>query len=316
MTDAAGSALDAFAAALGQTLGATAEIQRNFALAPWTSVRVGGAADVFVKPLAPEALLETLRRAKSEGLPLHVLGGGANTLVGDAGVRGVTLKLPTDLFPESIEQDDDGATLTLCAGAAIARLITRMKSQKLVGAEFLAGIPGTLGGALSMNAGTKNGECMTVVEAVECFTPEGDGWLSREQLRWEYRHTHLPEGAVLTRIKFRLKRGDLADSQQRMEADLGYRKRTQPLSQPNSGSVFRNPPGHHAGALVEKVGLKGEVEGKAQISPMHANWIVNLGGATARDVETLMMRMQQRVQEQCGVSMVLEVKRIGEFVER
>jgi UDP-N-acetylmuramate dehydrogenase len=290
------------------------EVRPDEPMAPWTSVRAGGSAQVWVRPSSPSALLELLKLAKAEGAPLTLLGGGANTLVGDGGIPGITLKLPADLFTESVELDEEGAKLTLGAGAAISRLITRMKQNGLVGAEFLAGIPGTLGGAVAMNAGTKHGECMTVVEAVELYTPEGTGWVTREALRYQYRHTELPAGSVVTRVRFRLLHGDVAESQRRMDEDLGYRKSTQPLSQPNSGSVFKNPPGGHAGALIEKVGLKGHTVGNAQISTLHANWIVNLGGATAKDVTSLMALAQSRVREETGFELVPEVKRVGVFL--
>ena len=284
------------------------ELKRNEPLAPWTSVRVGGAAESLVKPATAASLQKVLHHAKKENIPVSILGGGANTLVGDLGVPGITLKLANDYFPEEI----DGARITLNAGSAIARIVTLMKQHKLVGAEFLAGIPGTLGGATAMNAGTKNGECMSVVEAVELATPDGLGWVTG--ITWRYRHTDLPTGAVVTRVRFNLRTGDLAESAQKMELDLAYRKRTQPLSQPNFGSVFTNPSGCFAGSLIEKTGLKGHRIGNAQISTLHANWIVNSGGATAADVTALMAEAQRRVLLETGVQLTPEVKRLGKFV--
>jgi len=289
-----------------------AEAKRNEPLAPWTSVRVGGAAEVVLRPATPDALVATLRFAAETNTPVTILGGGANTLVGDLGVPGFTVKLPSDYFPEEISTTGDGATLTLNAGSAIARVVTLMKAQGLVGAEFLAGIPGTLGGAAAMNAGTKHGEAMTVIDAVELATPAGLGWVTG--LTYRYRHTDLPAGAVVTRVRFRLRRGDVAESQAKMDADLAYRKRTQPLAQPNFGSVFTNPPGHFAGALIEQVQLKGHRIGHAQISTLHANWIVNLGGATAHDVTRLMALAQQRVREATGIELTPEVKKVGRFL--
>ncbi|MCI0572193.1 MAG: UDP-N-acetylmuramate dehydrogenase [Myxococcaceae bacterium] len=283
-------------------------------LAPWTSVRVGGAAELSVRPRTAEGLVALLHLARQEGLPVTVIGGGANTLVGDGGIPGFTVRLPADLFPESVEPlEGGGKRLTFCAGAAIVKLVNGMKAHGLVGAEFLAGIPGTLGGAVTMNAGTKMGECLSAVEAVEVATSDGLAWLPRADIPYRYRHTELPKGAVVTRVRFALRPGDRAESQARMDADLGYRKRTQPLSQPNFGSVFTNPSGHHAGALIERVGLKGHTLGRAQISTLHANWIVNLGGATARDVTGLIALMQERVAGETGVQMTPEVKRVGRF---
>ncbi|MFT3706641.1 MAG: UDP-N-acetylmuramate dehydrogenase [Archangium sp.] len=286
-----------------------AEAKRDEPLAPWTSVRVGGPAEVLIKPATPGSLQKTLAFARAESIRVSLIGGGANTLVGDGGVRGYTLKLPNDLFAEEIAKP----FITVNAGSAIARIVTLMKQQKLVGAEFLAGIPGTIGGATAMNAGTKNGECMTVVDAVELATADGIGWVPAKDLTFHYRHTELPEGSIVTRVRFALREGDLVESAKKMEADLGYRKRTQPLSQPNFGSVFTNPPGHFAGALIESVELKGHRIGAAQISTLHANWIVNLGNATAADVTGLMAEAQKRVLEAKGVTLTPEVKRIGVF---
>lgn len=289
------------------------QAQRNEPLAPWVTVRAGGAADVLLRPHSVDALVAALRVAHDEGAQVSLLGGGANTLVGDFGVRGLTLKLPSDLAPETVEPTNDGGLVTLSAGAAIARLVNVMKQHAWVGAEALAGIPGTLGGAVAMNAGTKNGECMRIVDAVELATKDGVGWIEVARIPFEYRHTHLPAGSVVTRVRFRLRHGDVEASQAAMAQDLAYRKRTQPLSLPNFGSVFTNPPGHHAGQLIETVGLKGHRIGNAQISTLHANWIVNVGQATARDVESLMELASTRVFDATGIKMTPEVKRLGQF---
>lgn len=292
---------------------AEADVRPNEPMAPKITVRVGGAAEVLVRPKNPDALVKALKFARDEGQPVTVIGGGANTLIGDFGIRGLTFTLPTDFLPESVEKDEQGAWLTLCAGSAINRLIVVMKKNGLVGAEFLAGIPGTLGGAVTMNAGTKNGECMSIVEAIELATADGIGWLSKSQTPYRYRHTELPRGGIVTRVRFAVPFGDLKASQAKIDADLGYRKSTQPLSQPNFGSVFKNPEGTHAGKLIEQVGLKGHVIGRAQISTLHANWIVNLGGAAARDVVGLIELAQARVLDHSGIQLHPEVKRVGSF---
>ncbi len=290
------------------------DVSADAPLAPLTSVRVGGPAEALVRPRSPDALVALLRLAREEGLPFTVLGGGANTLVGDGGIPGLTVKLPGDLVPEQVELGESEGRLTLGAGAAIVRLCNQMRAHGLVGAEFLAGIPGTLGGAVTMNAGTKNGECFRVVEAVEVATADGVGWLSRAEIPHRYRHSELPPGGVVTRVRFLLPKGDLVTSKRVMDEDLAYRKRSQPLSQPNFGSVFTNPPGDFAGRLIETVQLKGHVIGRAQVSLLHANWIVNLGGATARDVLSLLTLMQTRVREERGVELQPEVKRVGVFL--
>jgi len=301
-------------ASIGLVTGLAADASPGESLAPWTSLRVGGPAELLVRPRTAEALVSVLSRARAEGFPVHVLGGGANTLVGDLGIRGITLKLPADLFAEKVQPlASGGGLVTLGAGAAIVRLVNVMRARGWVGAEFLAGIPGTIGGAVAMNAGTKQGECERVLDAVELATPDGIGWVPRSALTLRYRFTELPPGAIITRARFRLPSGDVEASRAAMEADLGYRKRTQPLSQPNCGSVFTNPLGNHAGRLIESVGLKGARLGSAQISTLHANWIVNLGGARASDVLGLIERAQARVREATGIVLVPEVKRVGVF---
>lgn len=288
------------------------ELRFDEPLAPWCSIRAGGTAEVMVRPSSPRQLVEVLAFAADANVPICTLGGGANTLVGDGGIPGITIKLPTDLTPEHIS----GPLITLSGGAPITRLVTLMKQHKLVGAEFLAGIPGTIGGATTMNAGTKHGECMTLVESIELATPAGIGWVDAGQIPYRYRHTSIPPGALITRVRFKLREGDLTESAAKMEADLGYRKRTQPLSQPNFGSVFANPPNDFAGRLIETVNLKGHTIGRAQFSTLHANWIVNLGGAYAADVVELMELATTRVHAAHGVTLTPEVKRIGVFTPR
>ncbi len=282
-------------------------------LASKTSIRVGGAAEIFACPRSVKGLVALLGWQRREQLALTILGGGANTLVGDQGVPGLTLKIPADLFSEDVESAAAQGRVTLGAGAAIARLVQLMKSHRWVGAEFLAGIPGTIGGALAMNAGTKMGECLSAVEAVEVATADGIGWLARAELDYGYRHLTLPAHGVVTRARFALPSGDREASQRAIDADLGYRKKTQPFHQPSFGSVFQNPPGDFAGRLIEGVGLKGHAIGLAQISPLHANWIVNLGGARAQDVVALIELAQQRVREESGIELKPEVKRVGVF---
>jgi UDP-N-acetylmuramate dehydrogenase len=278
-------------------------------MAPRTSIRVGGPADLLVRPADPDDLSSLLRECASRGVPVMVLGGGANLLVADAGIRGVVVRLPVDLGQES--QDDE--RLVLSGGAPVTRLVQRDVTAGLTGCEFAAGIPGTLGGAVAMNAGTRIGEMKDVVERVEVATPEGLRWLPAEELGFAYRTCRLPEGAVVTRVGFRLKHGDLAASRAVMDADRDHRRRTQPLNWPTWGSTFRNPPGDHAGRLVEAVGLKGHREGNAMWSDLHANFVVNLGGAAARDCLTLIRMARERVRERFGVDLELEVRLAGAF---
>lgn len=293
---------------------ARGELSWETPLANRTSLRVGGKADAFFRPKDAEDLRVALAIAKEHGVPLSFLGGGANTLLSDAGVEGLVIKLAP--IPDEADWDEGGATFTLGAGAPIARVPQLMKRHRLVGGEFLAGIPGTLGGATFMNAGTHEGEFYRVVRAVELVTAEGARWHGRDELEWAYRLCVLPEGAIVTRVRIRLDRADeegLAASRRAMEADLGYRKRTQPLHLPASGSVFTNPPEDYAGRLIEAAGLKGFRRGGAMISELHANWIVNTGGAKAEEVRFLIELAREEVRARFGISLEPELKFLGRW---
>jgi UDP-N-acetylmuramate dehydrogenase len=295
-----------------------AEIQRRVRgahlpdapLAPRTAIRVGGPADLLVRPADPDALAELLRAVRELGVPLAILGGGANTLVADAGVRGVVLRLPPDLVPE----EGSGTRLVLGAGQPTSRLWIRAHALGLVGMEFVAGIPGTLGGAVAMNAGTRIGEMQDVVARVELATADGAGFVEARHLGFAYRTCRLPAGAVVTRVELALREGDVRESERVMQEDRERRRRTQPLDRPTFGSTFRNPPGDFAGRLIEAVGLRGHRVGDATWSDVHANFVSNLGGATARDVLALVNLARSRVKATFGIALEPEVRLLGEFL--
>jgi UDP-N-acetylmuramate dehydrogenase len=284
------------------------EALRDAPLAPRTSVRVGGPADLLVRPADPADLVQCLRAARELAVPVHVLGGGANTLVADRGVRGVVLRLSPDLGEERI----DPPHLLLPAGVPTARALQRAHAARLVGAEFLRGIPGTLGGAVAMNAGTPAGEMKDVVTHVEVATAEGLRDLAATELAFAYRTCRLPAGAVVTRVGLLLRAGDVAAAARAMDEEWDRRALRQPLDLPSFGSTFRNPPGDHAGRLLVAQ-LKGHRIGGAAVSELHANFIVNLGGATARDVLGLMRLMRDRVRMRTGVTLEAEVRLVGDF---
>jgi UDP-N-acetylmuramate dehydrogenase len=285
------------------------EALRDAPLAPRTSIRVGGPADLMVRPADPGDLVECLRAARELGVQVHVLGGGANTLVADRGIRGLVLRVPAELGEERVEPP----RLLLPAGMATRRALQRAHAMGLVGAEFLRGVPGTLGGALAMNAGTRAGEMKDVVTHVEIATADGLRDLPASALGFAYRTCRLPAGAVVTRIGLLLRGGDAAAATLAMDAEWDQRARSQPLDLPSFGSTFRNPPGDFAGRLVEAAGLKGHRIGDAAVSTLHANFIVNLGQATARDVLGLVRLMRDRVRMQTGVTLETEVRLVGDF---
>ena len=292
------------------------EVLRDVPLAPRTSVRVGGFAHFWVRPRDPEALVAVLGILCDAGVPWFTLGGGANTIVGDVGLEGAVLKLGPEFAAEQVEEGGDHAVLTLGAGAPIARFVSLAREQRGVGVAWASGIPGTVGGMVTMNAGTSTGTAADHLEAVEVATPDGLRWVPAADLRLAYRHCELPEGAVLTRARCRVRRGSEGDVQEDArlaKADVERRRATQPLTQPNSGSVFVNPRGDYAGRLIEQAGLKGARRGGAQISEKHANFIVNLGDATAADVVELIALARNTVLNATGIELHPEVRLVGTF---
>jgi UDP-N-acetylmuramate dehydrogenase len=207
------------------------EVARDAPLSGRTAIRVGGPADLLVRPADPDDLAIALRACRELAVPLLVLGGGANLLVADRGVRGVVLKLPSAFG----EEGADGTRLVLSAGAPTSRLVARAQKVGLVGCEFVAGIPGTLGGTVALNAGTRTGEMKDVVRRVELATADGAGWVEADELGFGYRTSHLPPSAVVTRLEIELRRGDVAASSAVMRADVERRRATQPLTQPTFG---------------------------------------------------------------------------------
>lgn len=266
--------------------------------------RVGG-------PLERLIVVDTLDELRSLGPVDHVLGNGSNLLVPDEGLPGTTVRLAGTLR-ELVVLDDDGRGVRVRVGAGClnAVCLARLDRLGIGGLGCLAGVPGTLGGAVAMNAGTALGELADVLVAVEL----ADGRrLERAALPMAYREGGLPPGAVVVAVELALTRTDLDSERARVAHHLARRKATQPLDLPSCGSVFRNPPGDHAGRLIEAVGLKGWRCGGAEISPRHANFIVNLGGATATDVMTCIHTAWTRVRTETGVPLTPEVHVLGRW---
>jgi UDP-N-acetylmuramate dehydrogenase len=279
-------------------------------LADWTSLRVGGPADALVRADAREDLERLAAFCRARALPLLVLGGGFNLLVRDGGVRGVVVRL-AGLRAVSLEPD---GRLRADAGASHSQVTRFAADQGRAGLEFAVGIPGTVGGWIAMNAGTREREMKDAVTSVEVFDP-GAGRvreLARAELRFRYRHTELPAGAVVLAATFATSADDPDAIRERQKRHLAQRRATQPVDQPSCGSVFVNPPGDFAGRLIESAGLKGTREGGAMISPLHANFIVNTGGARAADVLRLIERARAAVRERTQVELLTEVRIVGE----
>lgn len=272
--------------------------------------RMGGPADLWVEVGTTAQLASVL----SLGAPVTVIGNGSNLLVSDAGIRGVTLRLVGELREARFFVEDGVPHVVAGAGLANAVLLRRLEQQGLGGLAALAGVPGTMGGAIRLNAGTALGEIGARVRSVELVLPGGGRQTrSAEALAFRYRHADLPAGAVLATVTLRLSAEGVEEERAEILSHLARRKATQPLELPSCGSVFKNPPADHAGRLIEAAGLKGARCGDAQISEKHANFIVNLGGARASDALRLIRRARDTVADRFGVRLEPEVHLAGEW---
>jgi UDP-N-acetylmuramate dehydrogenase len=281
-------------------------VSRNEPLSRHTTLRIGGPADWFVQPLDEADLSETFQWADRRGLAAYCLGLGSNLLVPDEGVRGVV----TTLGPACVWVRFDGPRVAVGAGYPVMRLLNEAAERGLTGLEGVSGVPGTVGGALAMNAGTPAGDMGQVTRSVRVLLPGGRiaTW-SREDLGFGYRRSRLQqERAVALEALLELRPGDPAAIRQAIADNAVRRRQTQPIELPNAGSVWTNPAGDHAGRLVEAAGCKGWRVGDAQVSPKHANFIVNLGRARAADVITLMARVRRAVAERFGVRLEPELR--------
>ena len=282
-------------------------------LARFTSLRVGGPADALVTPESRSDLARLLAICARHRLPHLVLGAGFNTLALDGGVEGVVIQLGR---LRGLDQRP-GGLLRAEAGVSHNQLVKFCIRHGFSGLEFGAGIPGTIGGWVAMNAGIPSREVKDVVREVEVMAPSGSRLrhLERGALRFVYRGLRgLAPGSVILSALFALSFATPALVKAEVDRLLARRSQTQPLDVPSCGSVFKNPPGDYAGRLIEQAGLKGYRVGGAQISPLHANFIANLGGATAADVLALMHEAQARVLAQSGRRLVPEVRMIGRKV--
>jgi len=275
----------------------------------YTSFGIGGPADIMVFPEGAADVRAALRLCREERVPYLVLGGGSNLLVRDGGFRGVVLHLEGVFTQLNVE----GKRVWAGAGVRLSRLVAFCSKLALSGVECLAGVPGTVGGAVRGNAGAFGGSIADHLVAVRLLTSEGDEHVfSRDRMEFSYRRSSLPEGCVILEAAFDLEQGDTGEIRRRISANLVQRNRGQPVEWRSAGSVFKNPPGEYAGRLVEKAGLKGVRVGGACISPKHGNFIINLGGATATDILALIDLMQRQVREKMQVELELEVRVVGE----
>jgi len=278
-----------------------------------TTLRVGGGADMFVRPRTMHALAALLSRCHACSIPVTFLGGGSNLIVRDAGIRGVTIQLT---YLNTVKRPDPAAARVVVeAGASTGKLLQHSISWALGGVEFLAGVPGSVGGGLVMNAGTYLGEFTNVVSEVHSL--RGDGTLvvrDHAACGFRYRASDIPPDEIVVSAVLRLHARDRAAIEADVAALRRRRSAREPHGVPNSGSTFKNPPGDYAGRLIEAAGLKGTRFGTAVVSPVHANWLVfERGSATsADDLLALIELVRVRVQDVHGISLELEVKIVGD----
>ena len=290
-------------------------LRRSVGLAEYTTWRVGGASQWFAEPDSAAQLQALLAWAQAEGLEARVIGAGSNLLVSDAGLEGLTL---CNRRLQGAVLDASTGLIEAQAGEPMPSLARRAARAGLSGLEWSVGIPGTVGGAAVMNAGAQGGCTAEVLESVTVIEPQRPDHpfaLRADELDFAYRHSRLQhEPLVVLSARFRLQAGhDPAELSRRTSANLHSRTSTQPYQQPSCGSVFRNPEPNKAGQLIEAMGLKGLSIGGAQVSPIHANFIVNTGAATAAEIDQLINAVQQRIQAAHGITLHTEVKRLGPF---
>lgn len=276
-----------------------------------TSFKIGGPAEFLALPQSRKQLAGLLREARALALPVLVVGKGSNLLVSDAGISGLVIGLGEE-FSAIQPQGEDG--LYCQAGASMASVCKAALERGLTGLEFAWGLPGSLGGAVYMNAGAYGGQMEDVVERADHLTRNGQpDFFAGEELAYSYRESaYMATDLCITGAMLRLKKGDPAEIKAKME-DLGRRRREkQPLEYPSAGSTFRRPVGGYASALIDQCGLKGLGVGGAMVSEKHAGFVINTGGATCAQVLELTKLIHDRVLEATGISLELEVKLVGE----
>lgn len=293
------------------------EIKLQEPMSGHTSFRIGGNADALVCPADRQDLVALLRDIREQHLPFVVLGGGTNLLVRDGGFRGVVISLNKmsgfEITREYRSLGGSFAVITVEAGALLARLLSFSVERGLTGLEFSTGIPGTVGGAVCMNAGTAQGEMGDIIDTVTLVAPSGELILRhREEMGFGYRTANVPEGHVVLEAKIVLRYGDAGKIKALVKQIMAGRKERQPWGLPNAGSVFKNPLDVSAGKLIESAGLKGLTVGGAQVSEKHANFIVNRGNAAAADVLQLMELIKEKVLDTHRIRLEPEIKIIGE----
>ncbi|MGA8533370.1 MAG: UDP-N-acetylmuramate dehydrogenase [Candidatus Tumulicola sp.] len=298
-----------------QTLGTLFAQRVSFdePLAPYTSWRIGGPADAIVAVESEDELASLMRFCFKRRMPWFAIGGGSNVLIGDGGLRGVVIRLGGGFARVSVRTEGDCVVVEAGASAGMAAVTAKAASAGAAGIGSLAGIPGTIGGSLRMNAGTDR-EIGDFVRQVWVQSP-AKPVAHPVTVQYFYRHSTLARDAVVSRVTLAFEQNDPRAVRDEMHTRLIRRKDTQPIALPNAGSCFRNPEGDKAARLIEAAGAKGWREGGAEVSHLHANFINNVDRASAKDVATLLARLRSAVYDRFGVELQLEVHLVGVFVD-
>lgn len=284
------------------------KVKINEKMSKHTTWHIGGPADIFFSPANVDDLKEAITFVKTYNLPLTVLGGGSNILVSDSGIRGLVIKL-NELNDLEIKND----TVRVGAGISLPFISYRVAQLGLSGLEFASGIPGSLGGAIRMNAGAHGEQIADVIEKVTVIDQDGKiSSLSKEELDFSYRFSKLKNMSVIViEAELKLKKGDSEKIKEKILSYKDFRRSKQPINYPNAGSVFKNPLGDSAGRLIESIGAKGWKVGKAMVSLKHANFIVNLGDAKCEDVLCLMRKINKKIKEEYDLELEPEIIFLG-----
>ena len=276
-----------------------------------TTFRIGGPAEVFLMPESYEQIRSALALCREEGLPYFVLGNGSNLLVSDSGYRGVIIQMDRNMGDIELK----GTEIRACAGALLSSVAAAARKASLTGFEFAGGIPGTLGGAVVMNAGAYGGEMKDVLREVTVMPKEGDiRVIPSDRLELGYRTSIIKKaGYLVLEAVISLEKGDPQAIQEKTKELASKRTEKQPLDYPSAGSTFKRPEGYFAGKLIMDSGLRGFRVGGAQVSEKHCGFVINTGGATAKDVKELMDHVIRTVKEKYNITLEPEVKFLGEF---
>ncbi|MDQ0231268.1 UDP-N-acetylmuramate dehydrogenase [Metabacillus malikii] len=286
------------------------KVLKNEPLAKHTTIKIGGPAELFIEPNSKKDLITVLQLINKHKKNWRVIGRGSNMLISDEGINGVVIKLGLELDYYEL----DGESLRVGAACSVIKLATLISKQGYSGLEFSSGIPGSIGGAIYMNAGAHGSDMSKILEKAQILFEDGSiEWLSKDELEFSYRTSILQEkrpGICLEAV-LRLKKGKKEEIVAVMQRNKHYRRETQPWNYPCAGSIFRNPLPFYAGKLIEEAGLKGYKKGGAKVSEMHGNFIVNSGDATANDVVQLINDIKSTIKEKYNISLETEVEIIG-----